>query len=515
VVTPRLVAISALLGLTGTAACSLVIGLGDHEPYPAEGGVVEASTPDSTTDAGLDAHDAADVVIEAAPETSTTVCEAGVLCGDACVDLQTDESNCGTCGTSCEASTCYRATCAGDTVTQLTAGNGHACALMRAGDVWCWGADDQGQILGPADAAACPLGACRPSPVVIPGLPNAVQVSAGGNQTCAIDADGGVWCWGANPSAGLGHAPAGDPTCTTADASVPCNPQPTKVAGLPGPAAAVTSGQTSFACALVNTGVYCWGDDSYAQLGPAGSDASSPTPLFVTGGASAVSAGFSHVCALSGGAVTCWGTNGFGELGHAPGLGDQTCAGGTPCDPSPHSITLSGVTAIHAGLEASCFVANGGVYCVGDNQVGQLGQGTDGPGANPTPSPQTITTGTVSVDLGSQTACAIVPGSNLFCWGDDETHQTTASTDPSCTGGLPCTLDGTTVPLSNVVEVRAGPYSTFARTSDGGIWAWGNNGSGELGHAPGDGGDEGGCDPVAFPGGTVCNAVPSPVLGLP
>ncbi|MGH7296555.1 MAG: hypothetical protein ACRELB_16575, partial [Polyangiaceae bacterium] len=47
------------------------------------------------------------------------------------------------------------------------------------------------------------------------------------------------------------------------------------------------------------------------------------------------------------------------------------------------------------------------------------------------------------------------------------------------------------------------------------VWAWGANGSGQLGHTAGSGGDVGSCDPGAFPGGTVCNATPTQVGGLP
>ncbi|HEX3343459.1 MAG TPA: hypothetical protein VHS09_02750, partial [Polyangiaceae bacterium] len=169
----RVVGLAAAAALGGTAACGLVLGLEDHEGYPDEGGVVgEASANDRTmtTDAGVDGPtgdgsvpvDAkADTVVEAGP-----ACEAS--CGDACVDLQNDDHNCGMCGVTCSGSSCYRATCGGGAVTQLTAGTEHACALLQAGDVWCWGADDQAQILGPGGASACPLGPCRPTPTPIP-----------------------------------------------------------------------------------------------------------------------------------------------------------------------------------------------------------------------------------------------------------------------------------------------------------------------------------------------------------
>ena len=516
----RLVGLAAVCAVAGTAACGLVIGLEDHEAYPAEGGVLpEGSTPDGTMmtmDGGADGSDAKS---EGGPLEASAICEAS-MCGDACVDLQNDKNNCGTCNLACDASACYRATCGGGAVTQLTAGTEHACALLQAGDVWCWGADDQAQILGPGDASACPLGACRPAPARIPGLPNAVQISAGGAQTCAVDADGGVWCWGSNAGAGLGHAPGTDPTCTTAGgASVPCNAQPAAVVGLPGPATTVTSGQTSFACALVSGSVYCWGDDTYAELGPAGNGSPSPTPQLVLTGAGGVAAGFAHACALVGGAPTCWGSNASGELGHAPGGTDQSCPSATFCNPTPQAVGVTGVTSMHPGRYASCFETPGGVSCLGANDVGQLGLGTFNATANVTPAPVTIESANLanvaSMDFGSRTACALALAT-IYCWGDDETQQTNATQDGLCTANVPCIIDGHAVGLVNVTEVRASTYATLARTDDGKVWAWGNNGAGQLGHPPGDAGDEGGCDPTAFPpSGTVCNSIPVAVQGLP
>jgi alpha-tubulin suppressor-like RCC1 family protein len=510
--------------LAGTAACGLLIGLEDHEAYPAEGGVVpEGSTPDVTTD-GSGGHDAGPGDSSTAVDASgDAIHDAGLgcetSCNDACVDLQTDNQNCGTCGMTCTGSTCYRATCGGGAVTQLTAGNEHACALLQAGDVWCWGADDQAQILGPADASTCPLGPCRPTPTQIPGLPNVVQVSAGGAQTCAVDADGGVWCWGANPSGGLGHGPSTDSTCSPGGVGVACNPQPTLVTNLPGPASAVASGQSSFACALVGGSVYCWGDDVYAELGPS-DGGSSPVPQLVVTGATAVAAGYQHACALVGGTPTCWGSNVSGELGHSPEAGiDQSCAG-SPCNDTPQALTVTGVTRIHAGYHASCFETPSGPVCLGADDVGQLGLDTYDPNANPTPTAVTIEPGTLTstatMDFGYKTACALA-SARLYCWGDDETHQTSDPTPGVCTAttGLPCVIDGYRVDLANVVDVHTAPYATFARTSDGHVVAWGNNGAGQLGHPPGDAGDEGGCDPTVFSTPSECNANPVVIQGIP
>ena len=72
-------------------------------------------------------------------------------------------------------------------------------------------------------------------------------------------------------------------------------------------------------CAVTTGGVvYCWGDNSYLQLGNSGFGNSSPTP--VTGGHNdfvSVTVGMRHACALAAaGGAFCWGSNMFGALGN-------------------------------------------------------------------------------------------------------------------------------------------------------------------------------------------------------
>jgi alpha-tubulin suppressor-like RCC1 family protein len=134
----------------------------------------------------------------------------------------------------------------GLTAVSLSAGGAHTCGVDGAGSVWCWGADDRGQLgLGAT-------GSIVVMPAAVAGITAAATgVSAGGAHSCADLADGSVWCWGANDSGQLGDG-------TTID-----RPTPARVAG----AAGTVSAGALHTCASVSGRATCWGADTSGQLG--------------------------------------------------------------------------------------------------------------------------------------------------------------------------------------------------------------------------------------------------------
>src|SRR5579863_8882115 len=82
---------------------------------------------------------------------------------------------------------------------RLSAGSNHTCAVLDDGSVRCWGTNADGQ-LGDGTITTTPKTAVKAS-----GLAYVVSVAAGARHTCALRADGFVWCWGADGAGQLGN----------------------------------------------------------------------------------------------------------------------------------------------------------------------------------------------------------------------------------------------------------------------------------------------------------------------
>jgi len=190
------------------------------------------------------------------------------------------------------------------------------------------------------------------------------RVAAGGYFSCYMFNTGAVKCWGQNSYGQLGVG-------TTDDSLSPVTVKNANGADVTD-VLAITTGKYH-TCALLNSGaVWCWGYNSYGQLGD-GTTHDRSSPVAVSGlssGVVAISAGHEHTCALlNSGAVKCWGYNSDGQLG------DRT----TDDRSSPVAVygLASGVLSVTAGRYHTCAVlTSGAVKCWGYNSDGQLGDGT-------------------------------------------------------------------------------------------------------------------------------------------
>ena len=131
-----------------------------------------------------------------------------------------------------------------------------------------------------------------------------------------------------------------------------------------------------YSCALLQDGtVRCWGQNDLGQLGN-GTTTNSSTPVAAAGitGAAAVTAGGFHTCArFPDGTAQCWGRNNAGQLGDPSTL--------TFSSPTPVRVTgITTATSVTAGGFHTCtLLGDGTVRCWGQNDLGQLGNGTSDP----------------------------------------------------------------------------------------------------------------------------------------
>jgi alpha-tubulin suppressor-like RCC1 family protein len=263
-----------------------------------------------------------------------------------------------------------------------------------------------------------------------------------------------------------GCVDAGDPDAGGPDAG---GPDAVRVCdGVP--VQALSCGFDNHACAIRCDGsVWCWGNNADGQLGD-GTQTSRAIPVQVQGlggPATAVAAGFDHTCAIVEGSVRCWGLNAFGQLGN--GTRDDRLR--------PTAVTgLPGAAvALAAGGAHSCAVlADGAVWCWGQNPYGALGDGSTRDSAAPR-AVVGLREPVASLAAGQYHTCARTRSGAVKCWG------------LNIWGALgDGTLDNRTLPVGVALPAPAVALSTLANhtcavVDDGGVWCWGLNRYGAVG----------------------------------
>ena len=288
-----------------------------------------------------------------------------------------------------------------------------------------------------------------------------VAVSELGSHACGIAA-GGTYCWGRNSTGQLG-----------AGVTTPAELVPVLVRG--GLAFVQVTGGSGFSCGLTAAGdAYCWGDNSFGQLGDGNRPFNTQAPVAVSGGLTfaSIDAGLQHACGVlttaTAGNAYCWGRDFDGRLGDDVTIADQS----TPAQ------VAGGITfvSVSAGNRHSCGVdVSGDAYCWGDDFGGKLGDDVTIL-AQPTP---VIVAGALtfsSVSAGFDHTCGVTAGPTAYCWGDDNQGElgdditlADQSTPVQVFGGLPW------------ATVDAGTNSTCGITTADVAYCWGSNSGGQLG----------------------------------
>jgi alpha-tubulin suppressor-like RCC1 family protein len=279
--------------------------------------------------------------------------------------------------------------------------------------------------------------------------------------TCALTTNHGVKCWGNNSSGQLGDG-------STNDSNVPVD-----VRGLDHGIQSIAMGDFH-ACAMTTENLLkCWGLNNFGELGD-GSTTDSPFPLEISvfqGSIRSMALGSAHTCGLTNVAVVkCWGTNYFGQLGDGTGRDSLL-----PVE----VVGLTGnITVISSAYFSTCALNDqGAVKCWGDNEFGELGDGSTTNRNSPV-YVAGLTSGVAAISLGDDHGCALMASGKVKCWGKNQAGQLGDGTvQDRLTPVDVVGLDGV------VVAVEAGSLVTCARMSDGRVECWGSATEGAMGYA--------------------------------
>jgi alpha-tubulin suppressor-like RCC1 family protein len=335
----------------------------------------------------------------------------------------------------------------------------HTCAIDTSGDVYCWGYNGSGQL---GDGTSL----TRNTPVMIEGLTSITNVTIGSVQgninsgyTCSLSSSNSAYCFGDYTSF-LAPDPAGVSKATT----------PTLIDGLD-PVIDFAAGY-SHSCGLIGAdgSVNCWGANGYGQIGD-GTVIRRVNPTAATGVSSTVHLdnGRDHSCALgSDGTLYCWGGNGSGQLGAGNALRQTGIISVTGVPTTISSFSL--------GFEYTCAITtDNNPYCWGYNGYGQLGDGTTINRLSPV-AVQGLPASSANFLIARYThSCSIMNNGDLYCWGNNEYGQLG---DGTTVNKLSATyING----VSNAIDVTTGYFHTCALTSDGTLYCWGLNNFGQFG----------------------------------
>jgi alpha-tubulin suppressor-like RCC1 family protein len=241
----------------------------------------------------------------------------------------------------------------------LSAGRDHACGLTTDGRAYCWGSNTDAQV---GDSGSWKRGSFHTEPVAVAGGHEfSALVGGGWDSNCGLASSGEALCWGGVDLLKWRATPTSVPIVVSDTIQF-----------------WALAGGADHLCGLSDKTALCWGENRSGQLGDGGNDRQTePTPVASDSMFIRLAAGSQHTCGLTvPGQAYCWGANQSGQLGtgrdawrnqgwNTPQLvfGDQA------------------FRVIVAGESHTCgMVADGQLYCWGENRAGQLGSGSVGTG---------------------------------------------------------------------------------------------------------------------------------------
>jgi len=345
----------------------------------------------------------------------------------------------------------------------ISAGTMHACDIASGGIVWCWGLNGAEGRLGSALLGETSMSSV---PTKLPGNLRFAQLSTYGRHTCGITLDGKAYCWGYNGWGALGSG---------SDAAQSSTPM--AVAG--NIAFRSISAGSDHTCGVSTTNqAYCWGNNSWRQLGTGGSGFSG-APVLVAGSLAfaKVTAGTGFTCGITtGGATYCWGANSIGQVGD----GGKISYGNAFVALPQQVVGGNAFQSVTLGNQFACAVtATGKGYCWGSNNS-KLGNGPSGTDSS---SPVQVAGGLLfqSISAGYGHSCGVTTLQQVYCWGLNGSGQLGSGVANGSTPVRAGSIEAIEVAASGI-GTGSGAHSCAISSNRLTVWCWGRNDTGQLGN---------------------------------
>jgi alpha-tubulin suppressor-like RCC1 family protein len=290
---------------------------------------------------------------------------------------------------------------------------------------------------------------------------NFTAIAAGDTHSLILKSDGGLWAVGGN-----WHGELGDGTFNSASL-----PEQIVVSNV----TAIAAGGYHSLFFKSDGSLWVMGYDQYGVLGDGATNSGNyyiniPEQI-VASNVTAIAAGGGHSLFLkSDGSLWAMGNDFAGQLGDGgEGFNIQN---------TPEQIVASNVTAIAGGGEHNLFLkSDGSLWAMGYNFYGQLGDGTYGSPSYgyATNRPEQIVASNVTViAAGDYHSLFLKNDGSLWVMGDNEYGQLGDGTTNNVNRPEQIVASG-------VTAIAAGAGHSLFLKSDGSLWAMGYNGDGELG----------------------------------
>jgi alpha-tubulin suppressor-like RCC1 family protein len=334
----------------------------------------------------------------------------------------------------------------------------------------------------------------EPDIISAPGA-HAIKAVAGAAHTVALLEDGTVQAWGANESGQLGH---GTQFAAKSAANVK------RLTGVKD----IASG-FFYSLAVMGDGtVHGWGDNSYESIRATHDPLEkllAPEPIPGLNNVKQIASGNdANFALLEDGRVFAWGNTflnnpdsnaapaapfelpelrdaleidgGYSGVFMAVMPDHTVLTWGPPQTGFTRVKELSGIRAISSGgAYRLALLEDGSVWAWGDNNAGQLGNGTTI--ESNTPVKVRNLEHVIAIAAGNEHALALLSDKTIMAWGYNASGQ--LGNGKTNTSSIPLTVKN----LSGVRSIAAGQSHSLAILEDGTLKAWGWNGFGQLGTA--------------------------------